>query len=216
MRSTGEVAALDTHRSHAYLKALFAAGFKLPAIGSATWLSLPRGVDPYLGKKRKLSDQPAILVQAHRWNALGYSIVCSEEDASLLRYAEVDPIVVNLKGMQPSEVLKVFEEHNVRIVFELNREAEKFAIRRTAIDFDIPVITNHNNFAELVESLHGHEHDEMAQGRVDEHDARSLQEMLYSRSHGFKWYVETPEDRGEGRYANLPPKPKPHHHHDEF
>merc|ERR1719498_1761779 len=41
MRSTGEVATLDSQRSAAYLKALMAAGLQVPPAGSLAWVSLP-------------------------------------------------------------------------------------------------------------------------------------------------------------------------------
>lgn len=213
MRSTGEVASLDTHRSHAYLKALMAAGLRLPPHNSTAWITLPAGSKVRRKKSVKIHEQPEVFRMVRQLVDLGITIACSAADADEIRFLHTVPVALDLKGKKSLTIVKAFTDHNVQIVFDLNGQDSEYLLRRSAIDFDIPLITNYRQFVMLVESLHAteehshHSHEGDTHGKGSLRAAESLNDYLSIRNRGFQFYIESPEDRGVGMYAT---KPKDH------
>jgi len=157
MRSTGEVAALDSHRSGAYLKALIAAGLQLPSLGATAWVSLPHMPtvsNQALSNHRAKTQSYAHLIDAvRRLQSYGLNISCSAHDADTLRAEGLLPASADLEGMSSSSMAHFFQKHRIEIVFELSGQDPNYVLRRTAIDFDIPLITNAAQFVLLAEAL---------------------------------------------------------------
>jgi carbamoyl-phosphate synthase large subunit len=171
MRSTGEVAALDSQRTGAYLKAVMAAGLQLPPLGSSAWVSLPSTE----------SDRTAKLISATRLlQSFGLRIACSSHDAEILLSEGVYTWEADLVNMSSSSIAQIFEEQKISIVFELSQTESNYIVRRTAIDFDIPLITNAAQFCFLAEALVEQRH-RLATGPKSDDAVLSCQDYGYHR-----------------------------------
>merc|ERR1711939_941358 len=62
-------------------------------------------------------------------------------------------IVHEIENLPLPRLAQAFQELNIKIVFELSGWDSLYTLRRTAIDFDIPLITNRPQFVMLFEAL---------------------------------------------------------------
>jgi len=165
MRSTGEVAALDAHRSGAYIKSLIAAGLQLPPRGATAWLSLPE------------QRRPHLIHAAHQLHSFGWKIACLQGDADAVRTDGLVPIVVDLEGLPSGSISHAFEDNDIKIVFELAGSDANYVLRRTSIDFDIPLITNVGQFVMLAQALVD-EKTKLLSERMSDSSVLSMQDHL--------------------------------------
>eukprot|EP00928_Gymnodinium_smaydae_P059831 TRINITY_DN4329_c0_g1_i1.p1 TRINITY_DN4329_c0_g1~~TRINITY_DN4329_c0_g1_i1.p1 ORF type:complete len:1562 (-),score=375.52 TRINITY_DN4329_c0_g1_i1:179-4864(-) len=153
MRSTGEVASLDPTRAGAVLKALVSAGLTIPPRGAGAWLSLPSG---------QLAPDLALALAtlfSVGWRPVASADGCAKIRAATaaLRRAAGDEgaceEILDVEHLEQPALAQALGEHGVRIAFELSGLDSQYVLRRTAVDFDIPLITNTQQFLMLFEAL---------------------------------------------------------------
>lgn len=144
MLSTGEVACLGENFADALSKSLQSADFKVPPAGGSVLMTVG-------GEKLKKKIVP--LGKALR--EMGFKIYATEHTAETLRNAGVNDISVLHKvrevGMNPN-IVDYLQEGKIDLVINIPmpNNAEKYSevlkdeytIRRLAIEFNIPVVTN--------------------------------------------------------------------------
>ncbi len=132
MKSTGEVMGIDYDFGIAYYKAQLGAGMKLPMKGTV-----------FISVRDK--DKPKILRVARKLKELGFNIVATEGTAKFLKE----------NGIEAKTVLKVSQGRPNIVDAIINREidliintpsgkrgrSDGYAIRRAAVDHNIPYIT---------------------------------------------------------------------------
>ncbi len=147
MSSTGEVACLGNSIHEAFLKALVAAGFRLPEKNILLSLGGNENKEKFAEHARKLKE-------------LGYSIFATENTSVFLKE----------KGVENTMLHKVHEDKSPNIKGYLNKDkidliinipgdyteselSDGYFIRRKAADFAIPLITNLQLAKLLVEAI---------------------------------------------------------------
>jgi len=143
MVSTGEVACLGKQFSDAFIKALLAAGFKVPLQGGNVLISVG---GPELKK--------AITPLAKELEKLGYKIFATEHTAEALMNSGINAKVL-YKISEPARKPNIWDfiinraidlVINIPSTITLEKYSEmledEYQIRRKAVEFNIPVITN--------------------------------------------------------------------------
>jgi carbamoyl-phosphate synthase large subunit len=147
MASTGEVACLGWDFDEAFLKALIAVGFRFP-ISSALLSTGP------------IESKAAILDSVRRLVNLGVKLYATRGTADFLTPEGIATEVVRwpLEGGQPN-ALDCIRERRVDLVINIPKHFQKeeltndYIIRRTAVDFGVPLITNRQLAERLTEAL---------------------------------------------------------------
>merc|ERR1719204_2388640 len=150
MASTGEVACFGETKYEAYLKALVASGFKIP-LGPRKSILISAGP---IKSKIAFMESAKILVK------LGYTIYATTKTQIVLSSHGVEAVHV----YKPSEnntpsVIDLLSNGKIDLVVNvpdnLTRQAltDGYKIRRTSVDFGIPLFTNMQNARLLVRSL---------------------------------------------------------------
>merc|ERR1712048_284958 len=99
-------------------------------------------------------------------------------DAQTLKSALVPVAFVHeLEDLPLSKLAQIFQELGIGIVFELSGRDSLYTLRRTAIDFDIPLITNRPQFVMLFEAL-SELRTSNANGMSKNFDSKSWQEYF--------------------------------------
>jgi len=174
MLSTGEVACLGENFTDALSKALQAAEFVLPPEGGSVLITVG-------GKELKKQIIP--IGQALR--KLGYKIYATQHTAEALRAAGVDDISVLRKvrevGQKPN-IVDYLQEGKIDLVINIPTRnhmttfseilKDEYTIRRLAVEFNIPVVTNLQLATALVKLLE--------QREANKFDIRSLNEFMDS------------------------------------
>ncbi len=147
MASTGEVACLGWDFEEAFLKALISVGFRLP-INSILLSSGP------IGAKAAFS-QGAHLLQQH-----GVKFYATEGSADFLRKEGIDAETVLWPlDKQSPNALDIIHDRKVDLVINIPKDYRKeeltndYMIRRAAVDYNIPLITNLQLAQRLAESI---------------------------------------------------------------
>jgi carbamoyl-phosphate synthase large subunit/carbamoyl-phosphate synthase small subunit len=150
MASTGEVACFGETKYEAYLKALIASGFKMPT-GPRKSILISAG---------PLKSKIAFLESAKILRKLGFTIYATTKTQIVLSSHGVEAIHV----FKPSEkntpsVIDFLSNGKIDLVVNvpenLTRKAitDGYKIRRTTVDYGIPLFTNIQNARLLVSSL---------------------------------------------------------------
>ncbi len=147
MASTGEVACLGWDFDEAFLKALIAVGFRLP-ITSALLSTGP------------IESKAAFQDSAHRLVKLGVELYATQGTADFLASKGIQTKVLRwpLDGGEPN-VIDYIKERRLDLVINIPKHFQKeeltndYIIRRTAVDFGIPLITNRQLAERLTEAL---------------------------------------------------------------
>ncbi|MBP7621764.1 MAG: carbamoyl-phosphate synthase (glutamine-hydrolyzing) large subunit, partial [Gemmatimonadales bacterium] len=147
MASTGEVACLGWDFDEAFLKALIAVGFRFP-IGSALLSTGP------------IESKAAILDSVRRLVGLGVKLYATRGTAEFLEPKGIATETVRwpLEGGRPN-ALDCIRERKVDLVINIPKHFQKeeltndYIIRRTAVDFGVPLITNRQLAERLTEAL---------------------------------------------------------------
>jgi len=144
MLSTGEVACLGKNFVDALSKALQSAGFKLPPTGGSVLITVG-------GKELKKKIVPV----GKALRKMGFKIYATEHTAETLRDAGVNDISVLHKvrevGKNPN-IVDYLQEARIDLVINIPMPnnggkyseilKDEYTIRRLAIEFNIPVVTN--------------------------------------------------------------------------
>ncbi len=136
MASTGEVACLGDSFEEAFLKALLSVGYRFPE------------------KKILLSTGPfeskaAFLPDARRLKEMGFVLFATPGTADFLAYHGISTQVLHWPSEKRSPVVLHFiKERKLDLIINIPRSAqaqhlaEDYMVRRAAVDFNIPLITN--------------------------------------------------------------------------
>lgn len=138
MASTGEVACYGSNKEEAFLKALLSTGFKLPK------KNILFSVQESVG-----DDATHCAYQLHE---LGYNLYATKKTADMLRKNEVPCTTLGYPTEQVEgepNVIDMLKSNDIGLViniptYESTRLEDNFIMRRTAVDFGIPLLTNIN------------------------------------------------------------------------
>ena len=146
MASTGEVACFGKDKHEAFLKSLLSANFRMP---DKTIL---------LSMQESLSDE--FVHVAHQLSELGYTIYTTEKTHAYLQDHGIDTLKLGfpLDKSSRDNILDYLRDGKIDLVINLptndSQQVENnFLIRRTAVDFSIPLLTNINLVKLFVESM---------------------------------------------------------------
>jgi carbamoyl-phosphate synthase large subunit len=150
MTSTGEVACLDYSFAGAYIKALMASNLTIPSPDKPILITVP---DP---------DQPGAGDLAIKLTKMGYPIFATRGTAEALRKGGVPNLTVVRKVHEVSDgadILEYLRERKIGLVINIPNAVgrasldDEYIIRRTAVEFFVPVITRMETAKALVDSL---------------------------------------------------------------
>ncbi len=147
MASTGEVACLGWDFEEAFLKALISVGFKFP-------------LKSVLLSTGPVESKAAFLPGAHLLEKQGVKFFATEGTAAFLKENGFNPTVVRwpLDGGSPN-ALDIVRERQVDLVINIPKDYQKkeltndYMIRRAAVDFGVPLLTNLQLAQRLTEAL---------------------------------------------------------------
>ena len=172
MLSTGEVACLGENFADAFSKALQAAEFRIPPKGGSVLITVG-GEEP----KRR------VVPLAKAFEEMGFKIYATEHTAEVLQAYRIKTVVVLSKVKESSEnpnILDYLQNQKIDLVINIpmankNRNysdvlTDGYIIRRQAVEFNVPVITNLELASALVRVLKQREH--------NGHSIRSLNEYM--------------------------------------
>jgi carbamoyl-phosphate synthase large subunit len=155
MLSTGEVACLGENFADAFSKALQSAEFRIPPKGGSVLITVG-GEEP----KRR------VVPLAKAFEKMGFKIYATEHTAEALCAAGISSISVLHKVKEASvnpNILDYLQENKIDLVINVpmgNKQksysdvlTDGYIIRRKAVEFNVPVITNLELASALVEVL---------------------------------------------------------------
>jgi carbamoyl-phosphate synthase large subunit len=160
MLSTGEVACLGENFADAFSKALESAEFRIPPKGGSVLITVGGGQGP----KRR------VVPIARAFEEMGFKIYATQHTADVLRSEGLKSVSVLQKVSQakddpnnPDNILDYLQERKIDLVINVpitNKQTsisdiltDGYIIRRQAVEFNVPVITNLELAAALVEVL---------------------------------------------------------------
>ncbi len=153
MLSTGEVACLGEDFADAFSKALQSAEFRIPPKGGSVLITVG-------GEEQKLRVIPI----AKAFEEMGFKIYATEHTAEVLRASGVNVAVlykVKEASVDPN-ILDYLQNQKIDLVINVPLAKDKnysdiltdgYIIRRQAVEFNVPVITNLELAAALVDVL---------------------------------------------------------------
>ncbi len=144
MLSTGEVACLGENFEDAFSKAIQSAEFRIPPKGGSVLITIG-GEEP----KRR------VVPIAKDLRELGFKIYATKNTAKVLQKSGLDDVVVLHKVMETDarpNILDYLQERKIDLVINVPMGRKKknmsvvltdgYIIRRQAVEFNVPVITN--------------------------------------------------------------------------
>ena len=161
MLSTGEVACLGDNFADAFSKALQSAEFRIPPKGGSVLITVG-GEEP----KRRVAPL------AKAFEDMGFKIYATEHTAEALQAAGINNVSVLCKvkesGANPN-ILDYLQERKIDLVINVPMASKQryysdvltdgYIIRRQAVEFNVPVITNLELASALVSVLKQRDHD---------------------------------------------------------
>jgi carbamoyl-phosphate synthase large subunit len=157
MSSTGEVACFGEWISEAFLKAITSVGFK-------------NGDGAIFVDLRGESQRFKFMPQVKKLLGLGRTVYVPDEQYYFLRYNHVD-----VERMSHAEALPALEQGRIDMVIYIpeNQSPEElgkgYELRRAAIDFSVPLITNLQNAVLFVNALYARKREDLAIRAWDEY-----------------------------------------------
>jgi carbamoyl-phosphate synthase large subunit len=147
MASTGEVGCIGENLHDAFLKSLLSVGYKIPK----KTVLLSTGT---------LEEKLDFVESARKLAQMGYTLLASKGTAEFLkkRGVEVTPLFWPLEPREPN-IASAIKNREIDLIINIpknNGERElknDFIIRRMAVDFDIPLLTNIKCAKEFVDAL---------------------------------------------------------------
>lgn len=149
MNSTGEVACTDKKLSRALLKALLASGMKLPGRDKAILLTVSDREKPRLGPI------------AAAFSSNGYRLFATEGTSRAIRSKGYDVERVSKIGERPqlNDILSLISEGKMGLIVNIPAGSSRIALdhmysmRRTAVEFSIPIVTEMNSANAIAEAM---------------------------------------------------------------
>jgi carbamoyl-phosphate synthase large subunit len=147
MASTGEVGCLGDDFEEAFLKALISVGFKFP-------------IRTVLLSTGTLKDKVAFIEGAKLFESLGIGFFATQGTAEFLSRYSIKSVVVHwpLENRSPNAG-ELIEQRKIDLVINIPKNFQEieltndYYIRRKAVDFGIPLLTNIQLANRLAESL---------------------------------------------------------------
>ena len=180
MASTGEVACYGANKEEAFLKALLSTGFKLPK------------KNVLLSVQDSLGDEMTHC--AYQLHELGYNLFATKKTAEMLEKNRVPCQVVGYPTEKSEDndelnVMDLIKADDVGLViniptYESTRLEDNFLMRRTAVDFGIPLLTNMQLVKVFADAMYKKE---MSNGDMQGLDPASLFEHYESESDSDAW-----------------------------
>ncbi|MBI4376817.1 MAG: carbamoyl-phosphate synthase large subunit [Elusimicrobia bacterium] len=159
MKSTGEVMGIDQDFARSFAKSQEASGLSLPGSGSV-FISV------------RDEDKPEMLKIARSLRGLGFSIVATHNTYQFLARHGIESTRVAKIGEGKPDVVDLLKQKNLSLVINTpsgkRSRADGYAIRRSALELNIPCITNIHSCQAAVNAI--------AVLRESPLDVRSLQD----------------------------------------
>lgn len=154
MASTGEVACFGANKEEAFLKSLLSTGFKMPE------------------KKVLLSCNAALMDDithcAYQLHELGFELYATKETGEKLKQNGVECTILDYPTSKSSDMnaMDVIKAKEVDLVVNIpahtsTRLEDNFLLRRTAVDFGIPLLTNMQLFQTFTDACAKHKKGEL-------------------------------------------------------
>lgn len=163
MASTGEVACLGDDFNEAFLKSLISVGFTLP---NKTILLSTGPID----SKAEFLESTKILER------MGFAFYATRGTAEFMKASGIKSTILHwpLEKKEPN-TLSYIADGKIDLVINLPKNVEKkeldndYLIRRKAVDFGVPLITNLQLAKRLVEALHNTQPEDLKTKSWDEY-----------------------------------------------
>lgn len=177
MASTGEVACFGANKEEAFLKSLLSTGFKMPK------------KNILLSVQSSLEDD--MTHSAYQLHELGYNLFATKATGEVLQKNGVPCTIVGYpteKGESDlPNALDMIREKDICMVvnvptYESKRLEDNFLMRRTAVDFGIPLLTNMNLVKVFADAAHKH-----VEGELTGLDAKTLFEHYQGETDADAW-----------------------------
>ena len=147
MASTGEVACLGENMSEAFLKALLSVGYKIPEKN----ILLSTGT---------IKDKAYLLESVRKLKGMGYKLYATKGTHDFCKKYGVNTKILYwpLEKKEPN-ILTYIKESKIDLVINIPKSYEEeelendYLIRRSAVDFNIPLLTNPQNTKLFIESI---------------------------------------------------------------
>ncbi len=144
MKSTGEVMGLDTDFPRSFAKSQEAAGMLLPTSGSV-FVSV------------RDEDKPLVVPMARSLRQLGFTLVATRSTADFLTRHGLETSRVAKVGEGKPDVVDLMKQRTLSLVINTpsgkRSRADGFSIRRTALELNIPCITNLHSAGAAVHAI---------------------------------------------------------------
>jgi carbamoyl-phosphate synthase large subunit len=147
MSSTGEVACIGSDVEDAFLKALIATGFDLPQKNILVSVSGDEARFDLLDEIRLLKE-------------LGFTIYATDSTREFLKEQKIpSKLLYKIQEKKKPNVMDFLRKGKLDLVFaipdELDKEAleAEYDLRRNAVDFSVPLVTNKQLAKLLIKSL---------------------------------------------------------------
>jgi carbamoyl-phosphate synthase large subunit len=167
MASTGEVACFGWDFDGAFLKALMSVGFRFP-------------LERVLLSTGPVENKAAFLSSARKLEELGVEFFATSGTAEFMRRNGIEPTVLSWPLDEDSPgTLAYIKERKVDLVINIPKHDEReeltndYLIRRAAVDFGVPLITNLQLAQRLADALYRIPIDELKVHGWSMYDRRS-------------------------------------------
>lgn len=155
MASTGEVACFGSSKEEAFLKSLLSTGFKLPA------------KNILVSVQAELQDE--FTHQAWQLHEMGYTLYATRKTADVLSKNRVPCTVVAYPSEEnPVEprATDLIRNGSINLVINVpthksQKLEDNYQMRRTAVDFGVPLLTNLNLVKMFTDSLYKHKQEKL-------------------------------------------------------
>ena len=156
MASTGEVACIGDSFEEAFLLALLSVGFKFPKE------SVLLSTGPFESKAQFLPD-------AKRLFDLGFKLYATRGTSDFLKYNGIPSHILAwpLDKREPN-ILTYIEKGKIDLVINIPKSAEEteltndYIIRRKAVDYDVPLITNLQFAERFIDAISRYQQEDLA------------------------------------------------------
>ena len=163
MASTGEVACLGDSFEEAFLLALLSVGYEYPK------KNVLLSTGPFESKALFLPD-------AKRLRDLGFNLYATRGTSDFLKYNHISSQILNwpLEKREPN-ILTFIEEGKLDLIINIPKSHEEveltndYIIRRKAVDFNVPLITNLQFAERFIDAIARYSQDELAVKAWDEY-----------------------------------------------
>lgn len=147
MASTGEVACMGWDFSEAYLKALISVGYRFP-------------IHSVLLSTGPVKSKAALLESVRQFDKMGVKLYATDGTAAFLAKEGIQTEVLKwpLSELKPN-TLDYIKERKLDLVINIPKDYQEeeltndYIVRRTAVDFGVPLMTNAQSVQRLAEAL---------------------------------------------------------------